>query len=235
MCIRDSKYIVRNEPWALAGDPQKKDRLDTVLYNLAECLCLLTLVLSPVMPGTAAKMAAGLGLAADNELIANLDKGGMWGLFPVGTSLRKIEVLFPRIERVQPEADTGRAIPQKREKGKIREKKDEGLITLEQFRAVDLRVAEVVAAEKIENSEKLLKLTVKVPEERTVVAGIAEFYSPDEMIGRQVLMVVNLVPAKLMGVTSHGMLLAAKLKVDGKERLVLSTVDDRVEVGSKVA
>lgn len=235
MISHANKYIVRNEPWALAGDPQKKNRLDTVLYNLAECLRLLTLVLSPVMPGTAAKMAAGLGLAADNELIANLDKGGRWGLFPVGTSLRKIEVLFPRIEKIKSDADTSRTIPQKQEKEKIREKKDEGLITFEQFRAVDLRVAEVVAAEKIKNSGKLLKLTVKVPEERTVVAGIAEFYSPDEIIGRQVLMVANLVPAKLMGVTSHGMLLAVKLKVDGKERLVLSTVDDRVSAGSKVA
>ena len=80
-----------------------------------------------------------------------------------------------------------------------------------------------------------LRLTVRVPEERTVVAGIAEFYAPEEMVGRQVLMVANLKPAKLMGVTSHGMLLAAKTEVDGKERLVLSTVGDRVEAGSKVS
>ncbi len=96
-------------------------------------------------------------------------------------------------------------------------------------------MAEVVAAEKIRNSDKLLRLTVRVPEERTVVAGIAEFYTPEEMVGRQVLMVANLKPAKLMGVMSHGMLLAARTEVDGKQRLILSTVGDRVEAGSKVS
>ena len=180
-------------------------------------------------------MADGLGLATDNELIANLDKGGRWGLFPAGTHLRKIESLFPRIEKTPGGAGGGQTTQKKQEKEKIREKKNDGLITFEQFGTIDLRVAEVVAAEQIKNSEKLLKLTVKVPEERTVVAGIAEFYTPEEMIGRQVLMVANLVPAKLMGVTSHGMLLAAKTKVDGKERLVLSTVCGQVEAGSKVA
>ena len=185
-------------PWP--GIRQKKDRLDTVLYNLAECLRLLTLVLSPVMPETAAKMAAGLGLAADNELVTNLDKGGTWGLFPVGTCLQKIESFFPRIEKIKTDADKEQGDSSKTGEGKSpRKERDEGLITFEQFRAVDLRVAEVVAAEKIKNSEKLLKLTVKVPEERTVVAGIAEFYTPDEMIGRQVLMVANLMPAKLDG------------------------------------
>jgi methionyl-tRNA synthetase len=109
------------------------------------------------------------------------------------------------------------------------------VITIEQFQSVDLRVAEVVTAERIKNSAKLLKLKVLVPEERTVVAGIAEFYTPEEMIGRQVLMVANLKPAKLMGVTSQGMLLAARMQVDGKERLVLSTISGKVAVGSKVS
>jgi methionyl-tRNA synthetase len=235
MISHANKYIVRNEPWALAGDPQKKERLDTVLYNLAECLRLLTLVLAPVMPETAAKMAAGLGFSADNELIANLNKGGIWGLFPSGTCLQKIEALFPRVDKLRKETDTNTTSQTKQGKNKSRAKNDDGLVSFEQFRAIDLRVAEVVAAERIKNSEKLLKLTVKVPEERTVVAGIAEFYSPEEMIGRQVLMVANLVPAKLMGVTSQGMLLAAKMKVDGKERLILSTASDRVDAGCKVA
>lgn len=231
-----NKYIVRNEPWALAGDPGKKDRLDTVLYNLAECLRLLSLMLSPVMPETAEKMAIGLGLAAGNKLVGNLDKGGAWGLLPAGTRLQKIEALFPRIEKIKTSLNESLPAQKKQQRGKILEKKDqEGLITFEQFQAVDLRVAQIVAAEKIKNSEKLLKLTVQVPEERTVVAGIAEFYTPDEVVGRKVLIVANLKPAKLMGVTSHGMLLAAKTEVDGKQRLVLPTVSDGVEVGSKVS
>jgi methionyl-tRNA synthetase len=231
-----NKYIVKSEPWALAGDPGKKDRLDTVLYNLAECLRLLALVLSPVMPETAEKMAVGLGLMAGNELVGNLDKGGTWGLFPAGIRLQKIEALFPRIEKIKISKDESLPTEKKEQRGKIPEKKDqEGLITFEQFQTVDLRVAEVIAAEKIKNSEKLLKLTVKVPEERTVVAGIAEFYSPDEIVGRQVIMVANLKPAKPMGITSHGMLLAAKTEVDGKVRLVLSTIGERVMAGSKVS
>jgi methionyl-tRNA synthetase len=232
-----NKYIVRNEPWALAADPEKKSRLDTVLYNLVECLRLLTLVLSPVMPGTCLKMAGGLGFTAGDGLISDLGQGGAWGLFPVGAHLRKIESLFPRVEvkKTGGETPPPKEKQRKEEKGRNRREEQEGVITIEQFRTVDLRVAEVVAAERIKNSDKLLKLKVLVPEERTVVAGIAEFYTPEEMVGRQVLMVANLKPAKLMGVTSHGMLLAAKMEVDGKQRLVLSTVGDRVEAGCKVS
>jgi methionyl-tRNA synthetase len=231
-----NKYIVRNEPWALAGSSEKKDRLDTVLYNLAECLRLLTLVLTPVMPETAARMAVGLGLGHGDALVGNLVQGGAWGLYPAGTCLQKIEALFPRIDKIKTTGEKGPLNQKKQGKEKSREKNDEdGLITFEQFRTVDLRVAEVVAAERIKNSDKLLKLTVKVPEERTVVAGIAEFYTPEEMVGRQVLMVANLKPAKLMGITSHGMLLAAKTEVDGRQRLVLSTVGEQVEAGSRVS
>ena len=235
-----NKYIVRNEPWALAAVPEKKDRLDTVLYNLAECLRLLTLVLSPVMPETADRMAFGLGLEREDPregpLVGNLDYGGVWGRFPAGKSLRKIEALFPRIEKIQTVVEQVPGKQKKRGKEKIQEKKDEdGLITFEQFQTVDVRVAEVACAERIKNSDKLLKLTVRVPEERIVVAGIAEFYTPEELIGLQVLMVANLKPAKLMGVASHGMLLAAKSEVDGKQRLVLTTVGDRVPAGTKVS
>ena len=231
-----NKYIVRNEPWALAGVPEKKDRLDTVLYNLAECLRLLTLVLSPVMPETAGRMAFGLGLEADDPLVGNFDHGGAWGLFPAGKSLRKIEALFPRTEKIPSVTEKGPATKKKHGKEEIQEiKEEEGLISFEQFQTVDVRVAEIASAERIKHSDKLLKLSVKVPEERTVVAGIAEFYTPEELVGRQVLMVVNLRPAKLMGVTSHGMLLAAKSEVDGKQRLVLTTVGVRVEAGSKVS
>ncbi len=232
-----NKYIVKNEPWVLAADPAQTTRLHTVLFNLVECLRQLTLVLSPVMPGTCKKMAQGLGLTEDDELISSLERGGAWGLFPVGIKLKKIDALFPRVDVKKTESpkDTPLGKSKKKEQKRNGDGATEGVITIEQFQAVDLRVAEVVAAERIKNSEKLLKLTVLVPEERTVVAGIAEFYTPEEMVGRQVLMAVNLKPAKLMGVMSQGMLLAARMQVDGKQRLVLSTVGERVENGSKVS
>ncbi len=229
-----NRYIVKNEPWVLATDPGRKSRLDTVLYNLAECLRLLTLVLTPIMPTTCQKMAEGLGFSQGDKLVSDLEKGGSWGLLPAGACVHKIEALFPRVEMKKAAVET--PSPKKEHKGKNTGKvEEEGVLTIEQFRTVDLRVATVVAAERIKNSEKLLKLTVLVPEERTVVAGIAEFYTPEDMVGRQVLMVANLKPAKLMGVTSHGMLLAAKMEVEGKHRLVLSAVADQVEAGCKVS
>ena len=113
---------------------------------------------------------------------------------------------------------------------------DEGLITFDQFKNIELRVAEVVAAEKVAKSDRLLKLTVRAPEERTIVAGIAQFYEPADVIGRRVLIVANLKPAKLMGIPSQGMVLAAKeQQADGSERLVLATVAGPIAAGSRVA
>ena len=109
---------------------------------------------------------------------------------------------------------------------------DFGLIGFDDFKKFDLRVAEIKAAEKIDKSDRLLKLTVLAPEERTVVAGIAEYYQPEDLVGRQVIMVANLKPAKLMGVTSHGMVLASR---DEQGKLTLSALADRVTPGSKVS
>jgi methionyl-tRNA synthetase len=109
------------------------------------------------------------------------------------------------------------------------------VIEFAQFQQIDLRVAEVIAAERIVKSDRLLKLTVNAPETRTIVAGIAEYYSPEEMVGRQVLIVANLQPVEIMGVRSQGMVLAAKTEVEGKKRLVLTAVSDLVAAGSKVA
>lgn len=107
----------------------------------------------------------------------------------------------------------------------------EGLISFDAFQKLELRVAEIIAAEKIAKSDRLLKLTVKAPEERTIVAGIARHYQPEELVGCQVIIVANLKPATLMGVASHGMVLAAK---DG-DQLVLSAVSGPVSPGSRVA
>ena len=236
-----NKYIVINEPWTLAKDPVQQPRLHAVLYNLAECLRLLTLVLRPVMPQTSQKMAAGLGLDADDPRIANFSQGAEWGLSTVGTRLQTTAALFPRMDKPGKEggaiAATGTAVqkssPQKEKKKKA--VAEVGVIEFAQFQQVDLRVAEVVQAERILKSNKLLKLTVKAPEERIIVAGIAEYYTPEEMVGRQVLIVANLQPVEIMGVQSQGMVLAAKTEVEGEKRLVLTTVSGLVAAGSKVA
>ncbi len=230
-----NKYIVKSEPWTLAKDPSQEKRLHSVLYNLVECLRLLGLVLLPVMPATARNMAKGLGLTGQKELLEDLHAGGKWGLFPVGTHLQAIEPLFPRVVAKKKTENTSNNSKKKQtKKKKNKSKTDTGLVTFEQFKEIDLCVGEIVAASKIRDSDRLLRLTVEVPEKRTIVAGIAEFYSPEEVVGRQVLVVANLKPTTIMGVESQGMLLAAKTKIDGKQSLVLATVCDAVNNGSKV-
>ena len=228
-----NKYIVSNEPWSLAKDPKQEARLHTVLYNLHETLRLLTLLLQPVMPGTCKKMALGLGLKEDDALVTSLATAE-WGGLPVDIELTKIDALFPRMDSKKKKQQ-----PQKQEKKQKKKtpktENIEGLITFDQFQNVELRVAEIVAAEPIKKSDRLLKLTVKAPEERTIVAGIAEYYTVEDVVGRQVLIVANMKPVKLMGVESQGMLLAAKVEEDGKSRLVLSSISAPVPVGSKVA
>ncbi len=229
-----NKYIVKNEPWALAKEPSKRERLDTVLYHLTECLRLLTLVIQPVMPTTSEKMAQGLGLLGKKALLESLVSGGKWGLMPVGTQLQPIGPLFPRVD-TKKKSQESQSKQKQTKKKKNKSKTQVGLVTFEHFKEIDLRVGEVIAAEKIEKSDRLLKLKVEAPEPRTIVAGIAEYYSPEDVVGRQVVIVANLQPTIIMGVESQGMLLAAKTKVDGKQRLVLSTVSEKVKVGSKVA
>ncbi|MGW8195468.1 MAG: methionine--tRNA ligase subunit beta [Desulforhopalus sp.] len=138
--------------------------------------------------------------------------------------------LFPRI-------DKNKSAPAVQKKEVIngndtKLQSEAGLVNFDDFKNLDLRVAEITGAEKIPKSDRLLKLTVMAPEERTIVAGIAEYYQPEELMGRQVIMVANLKPAKLMGVTSHGMILAAR---DKQGALTLSSLADKVTPGSKVS
>jgi methionyl-tRNA synthetase len=241
-----NKYIVVSEPWTLAKDPAQHPRLFAVLYNLVECLRLLALVLRPVMPQTSAKMAAGLGLASDDSRISDFSHGAHWGLSTVGTRLQKTEALFPRVDNPEKEQNASgkstagpgpakKTAPEKEKKKAKAEGAEIGVIDFAHFQQVDLRVAEVVAAERIVKSDRLLKLTVKAPEERIIVAGIAQYYTPEEVLGRLVLIVANLKPVELMGVQSQGMVLAASTVVDGEKRLVLATVSGQVPAGSKVA
>lgn len=229
-----NKYIVTNEPWVLANDPEREERLHTVMYNLHETLRLLTLLLQPVMPGICQKMAKGLGIPADDPLVTSLATAA-WGALLPGTELVKIDALFPRMDIKKKQQVPKQKGKQKKKKTAKKSENMEGLITFDQFQDLELRVAEIVAAEAIKKSDRLLKLTVKAPEERTIVAGIAEYYKPDDIIGLQVLIVANLKPVKLMGVESQGMVLAAKVEEGGTSRLVLSAVSAPVPSGSKVA
>ncbi|MGW8193582.1 MAG: methionine--tRNA ligase [Desulforhopalus sp.] len=230
-----NRYIVANEPWALASDKRKAARLDTVLYVLIECLRLLALVLQPVMPGAAAKMAAGLAFEPTDERINSLETGHRWGLTTPGENLQKSNALFPRLDKktVQPPAAGSKKTVKTTPPAKV--SADDGLISFGDFQKLDLRVAEIVEAQSIKKSEKLLKLTVKAPDKRTIVAGIGEYYTPGELVGKQVIIVANLKPVKLMGTASEGMVLVAKTTKAGTERLVLSTVSDIVSPGDKIA
>jgi methionyl-tRNA synthetase len=217
----------------LAKNPAKTDRLNTVLYNLAETLRLIGLVLTPVMPETTLKMALALGSTEDEHYRQNLVDHGKWGLTAPGVKINLGPSLFPRLEKKAgaPTKDGRKKMKEMSPKSKEAES-DAGLVTFDDFKKLDLRVAEIKAAEKIKKSDRLLKLTVLAPEERTLVAGIAEYYKPEDLIGRQVIMVANLKPAKLMGVTSHGMILAAR---DEQGRLFLSALAEGVTPGSKVS
>lgn len=221
---RANKYIVTTEPWELAKNPDNRDRLNTVLYTLVEGLRIIAVALKPIMPDTAAKMAEALGQREETSY----DYAMAWGRLAPGTLVTAGPPLFPRLEAKKQQPP---AAEKKKADKPAPAKKDAALVSFDLFKELDLRIAEIVAAEKVEASDRLLKLTVLAPEERTVVAGIAEHYSPEKIIGKQVILVANLKPATIMGVTSHGMVLAAK---DGK-KLVLSSPSAPVKPGSKVS
>ncbi len=212
-----NKYIDGMAPWALAKDPQKAERLDTVLYQLLEVLRFVAVFISPFMPQTAEKIQSRMGVSdPDSQNLTSLKE---WGGLKPGGQVRKGESLFPRIEE-----DLKRE-----EKGKM---ETSNVITYEEFQKLDLRVAKVLAAENIKKSDKLLKLRVDIGEERTLVAGIARGYKPEDLVGKTIIIVANLQPTKLMGVESQGMLLAA----DGADGtgVVLATFDKEAKIGSKV-
>ena len=208
-----NKYIDGTAPWALAKDSGKAERLNTVLYQLLEALRFVAVLISPFMPQTSEKIQAQLGISDfGSQTLASLKE---WGGLAPGGRVRKGEALFPRVE------DTLKG----------EEKMDSSaLMSMEEFQKLDLRVGKILAAENIKKSEKLLKLRVDIGEERTVVAGIARHYKPEELVGKTIILLANLQPTKLMGVESQGMVLAA----DGAEGVILATFDKEAKVGSKV-
>lgn len=213
---RTNKYIDETAPWALAKKPEQKERLNTVLYNLAETLRIVAILISPFMPNTSPKIWAQLGIGNDFAT-ATLADAQTWGRLAAGTKVAKPEPIFPRIEEKPAES------VQTEEKAAAKpvaavEAAATPEITIDEFAKMDLRVVKVLAAEKVKGADKLLQLTVDLgTEQRTIVSGIAKHYVPEELVGQTVVMVVNLKPAKIRGIVSRGMVLAAscgdKLKV----------------------
>ena len=226
---RANKYIDETMPWALAKDESKKDRLATVLYNLVESIIVGTSLLAPYLPDTCEKVAKMLNLE-----LRDYDKLCEFGLIKEGKVTENPEILFARIDGAKVMDEVNKMIEERREKveEKPQEENKKAPIEIDDFAKVELKIAKVLACEKVEKSKKLLKLTVKVGEEtRTVVSGIALAYSPEEMIGKKLAMITNLKPAKLCGIVSEGMIICAEDK-DGK--LAFLTPEKDIDDGSQI-
>ena len=210
---RANKYIDETAPWVLAKDEANKPRLAQVLYNLLEAIRIATTLLAPFMPTTMPKIFEQIGATDADATYENADK---FGVLPHNVTVKKGEVLFPRID-AEKEIEELNAIIEKQvaDAQKAQEKKENiaflDEITIDEFAKVDLRVAKVVECEPIKKAKKLLKLTLDDGSEnpRTVASGIAQYYKPEDLIGKNVIVVANLKPAKLCGVESSGMILAA--------------------------
>ncbi len=228
---RANKYIDETAPWVLGKDESKKARLASVLYNLLEVLRLSAILLNPFMPESCAKIAASIGISADDLAIANAEK---YGLLKADATVTKSEVLFPRID-IKKELEELEKLKEKKEvKEEVVEMAENKEITIDDFAAVKLIAAKILACEPVPKSDKLLKLTVDdgKTQDRTVVSGIAQWYSPDDLVGKTVVLVSNLKPAKLRGVISNGMILAADVPPGDTARVIF--LDDDIAPGSVV-
>ena len=215
-----NKYIVKTEPWTL--NKENSPYLDTVLYNLADGLLLITWLLSPFMPQKMKTALEYLGLESFPEKLEPFT-------FPEGTKVKKkIKPLFPRIELKEEEK-----VETKQEEKKQQPKEvEEGVVSIEDFAKLKFRVGEVLEAEKVPKADKLLKLTVDLGDEkRTIVSGIAQFYTPEELVGKKIIVFANLKPRKIFGIESKGMVLAAK----DENTLRLLTVDGDISNGAYVS
>lgn len=253
---RLNKYIDETEPWNLAKDPEKKDRLATVLYNLTEGIVIGASLLSPFMPETADKIAAQL-----NTKLRDFDQLDQFGLYPNGNHVtEEPEVIFQRLDAKEVMAKVAVLQEKQRQeaaaaaaRGEVGDAKKEGIalpsknaektldqplthkaeISFEDFEKMEFRVGEIISCEAVPNSKKLLCSKVKIGNEtKQIVSGIHKYYSPEEMVGKRVMVLCNLKPAKLAGVLSEGMLLCAE---DADGNLALMTPEKAFPGGSEIA
>ena len=196
--IRETnRYLERREPWNLARDGDAA-ALGTVLYHTAEVLRIASGLLHPIMPDRMTACRAALGLTTDAPTYEDL---GRWGVLPAGSQVEKGPALFPRI-------DTSKT--KKSAKEKESPMTDDNVLDIKEFQKLELKTARIIGADRVDDTDRLLKLQVEIAgEERQIVAGIAEHYAPDDLVGRTVVVVTNLKPAKIRGEVSNGMLLVA--------------------------
>ena len=239
-----NKYIDLAAPWLLAKDEANKARLGTVLYNLAECLRIIGVALQPFLTRTSPKIFAQLGIT--DEALMSFDSIHTFGLLPVGQKVVKGEALFPRIDMKKeleylnslmpakeeaPKAEVKEEAPKAEEAPELPEMLPE--IGYDDFSKLDLRLAKVVACEEVPKSKKLLKFTLDLGnEQRTVLSGIKKWFSPDQLVGKTVVVVANLAPKMMCGIESHGMILCASDA--GDVNLSPLTVMSEMAAGLKV-
>lgn len=234
---RCNKYIDETEPWVLSKDEEKKDRLSTVLYNLVEGITIGASLLEPFMPETAAKIAAQL-----NTDIRSFDDIEKFGLYPSGNTVTdKPEILFQRLDvkEVVEKADAMFAarkaeagVPEEEEEEPVIDMEAKPEITFEDFEKMQFAVGKIIACEAVPKSKKLLCSQVKVGSQvKQIVSGIKAYYTPEEMVGKQVMVLVNLKPARLAGVLSEGMLLCAE---DAEGNLALVTPEKPMPAGAEI-
>lgn len=239
-----NKYIDLTAPWLLAKDEANKARLGTVLYNLAECLRIIGVTLQPFLTRTSPKIFAQLGIT--DEALMSFDSIHTFGLLPVGQKVVKGEALFPRIDMKKeleylnslmpakeeaPKAEAKEEAPKAEEAPELPEMLPE--ISYDDFSKLDLRLAKVISCEEVPKSKKLLKFTLDLgTEQRTVLSGIKKWFSPDQLVGKTVVVVANLAPKMMCGIESHGMILCASDA--GDVNLSPLTVMSEMAAGLKV-
>ena len=217
-----NKYIDLNMPWDLYKNPENHDRLACVLYNLCEAMRIVSVLISPFMPETAAKIQEQLNISSE---ICTWDKIKNWGELPKNTTVNKSVILFPRID-VQKELEELENIISNNNNGN-------NLIKIDEFFKTELIVGEILECEKVKKSKKLLKLLVHDgTKNRTVVSGISNYYTPEELINKKIILVSNLEPVKLCGIESQGMILASQ---DINNNVKVIFVDNSVPAGSKIS
>ena len=240
-----NKYIDVTQPWVLGKDESKKGRLGNVLHILAECVRFVAVLTGPFMPQLPERIFAQLGVT--DEALKTWDSLSAFGALPAGTKVCKGEALFPRIdvkkelEALSGEAEKPAEKPEKKEQKapQKQEKKQqipEGCIAFPDFEKVRMCVARVCACERVEKSDKLLKFDLDIgSEHRTVLSGVAKFHDPETLVGKNLILLKNLAPRKIMGIESQGMLLSSiQENPDGTETLRLLTADPIMVPGAEI-
>lgn len=221
---RANKYIDETTPWVLAKDDKYRPRLMSVLYNLSECIRIVTILLKPFMPALAPRVSEQLGVDLTNATWADATT---WAMTPAGTKVHKGDALFPRVDPASIE------LPVEEEVSAVTFKAE---IIFDDFSKLDIRVAVVKDCQPVAKADKLLQFTLDIGgEERTVVSGIRKFYSePADMIGKKLVVLANLAPKKIRGIKSHGMILTAATDDDSALE-VLQVAADAIPSGATIS